>query len=115
MLGLSTPNFRKEVRHMNKTKGCRCGGVVVLVTLFASVIVGTLAVPSFAAQDDFPKKEITMICSMAAGGGRDLLSRGVAKTMSKYLKVPVVVTNIAGAGGVLELTNSIIRRLTAIP
>ena len=84
----------------------RWGGVrrFVLASLTIGLVGGTLCVPSFAAQEDFPRKEITMICSMAAGGGRDLLSRGVAKTMSKYLKVPVVVTNIAGAGGVLGAT-----------
>jgi tripartite-type tricarboxylate transporter receptor subunit TctC len=89
---------------MRKIKHWEWVRVVILITLSVSVMGGYLPGPSFAAQEDFPKKEITMICSMAAGGGRDLLSRGVAKTMSKYLKVPVVVTNVAGAGGVLGAT-----------
>ncbi len=89
---------------MRKTKHWGRVRVVILITLSVSVMGGYLSGASFAAQEDFPKKQITMICSMAAGGGRDLLSRGVAKTMSKYLKVPVVVTNIAGAGGVLGAT-----------
>jgi tripartite-type tricarboxylate transporter receptor subunit TctC len=89
---------------MRKTKGWGCVQVVILISLLVSVMGGCLPVPCFAAQEDFPKKEVTIICSMAAGGGRDLLARGVAKTMSKYLKVPVVVTNVAGAGGVLGTT-----------
>ncbi|MCL2670119.1 MAG: tripartite tricarboxylate transporter substrate binding protein [Syntrophaceae bacterium] len=87
---------------MKSVKSWKC--VVVLAALPIIVMGWVLSVPAFAAQDDFPNKEITMICSMAAGGGRDLLSRGVARVMSKYLKVPVVVTNVAGAGGVLGAT-----------
>jgi tripartite-type tricarboxylate transporter receptor subunit TctC len=54
---------------------------------------------TFAAEKDFPKKEITIICSFAPGGSRDILARGVGKVMSKYLGVPMVVVNTPGAGG----------------
>lgn len=52
-----------------------------------------------AAATDFPKKEVTIIVNFGAGGARDTLARGAAKTMSKYLGVPVIVVNMPGAGG----------------
>jgi len=54
---------------------------------------------SFAAQEDFPKKPITVIVNLAPGGSRDVSARGVANTMSKYLGVPMVIMNMPGAGG----------------
>ena len=60
---------------------------------------------SFAAQKDFPKKEITIIVNMGPGGGRDILARGVGKIMSKHLGVPVVVMNQPGAGGARGMIN----------
>lgn len=55
---------------------------------------------ALAADSDFPRKEITLIVSFGAGGQRDTLARGVANTMSKYLGVPIVVSNVPGAGGI---------------
>ena len=90
---------------MKKTEGWRCLQVIIVIVLLVVCFIGGyFPHPALAAQDDFPKKEVTIICSMAAGGGRDLLLRGVAKTMSKYLKVPVVVMNVPGAGAVLGAT-----------
>jgi len=89
---------------MKKTESCGSVKMVIVLSLSSCILGGLLFGTSFAAQEDFPKKEITFVCSMAAGGGRDLLSRGVAKTMSKYLNVPVVVMNVPGAGGVLGTT-----------
>ena len=87
-----------DMRKMKRSRFAK----MILVSLY---VLGTLVCgTSFAAQEDFPKKEITIICNMAAGGGRDLLSRGIGKTMSKYLKVPVVVMNVTGANGVLGIT-----------
>jgi tripartite-type tricarboxylate transporter receptor subunit TctC len=63
--------------------------------LFSHAIAGW----TFAAEKDFPRKEITIICSFAPGGSRDILARGVGKVMSKYLGVPMVVVNTPGAGG----------------
>ncbi|MBP1730546.1 MAG: tripartite tricarboxylate transporter substrate binding protein [Deltaproteobacteria bacterium] len=68
----------------------------VTACLLGSALVGRVG----AAESDFPKKEITIICSFAPGGSRDILARGVAKFMPKYLGgVPMVVVNTPGAGG----------------
>ena len=71
------------------------GLLVFSFWLFCSFLSGTI----FGASEDFPKKEITIIVNLGPGGGRDILARGVGKTMSKYLGVPVVVMNMVGAGG----------------
>jgi tripartite-type tricarboxylate transporter receptor subunit TctC len=60
---------------------------------------GFLCGPTSAAEGDFPKKEITIIVNYGAGGGRDILTRGLGKTMGKHLGVPMVVMNMPGAGG----------------
>jgi tripartite-type tricarboxylate transporter receptor subunit TctC len=67
--------------------------------LFSSFLAGT----TVAVEKDFPKKEITIIVNYGAGGARDILARGVGKTMSKYLGVPLVVMNMPGAGGLRGL------------
>lgn len=77
----------------------------VLLSLSSGLLVVFLCGSTFAAPADFPKKEITVIVNFAPGGARDILARGVGNTMSKYLGVPVVVMNQAGAGGARGLTN----------
>ena len=72
---------------------------VVFLSLSLSLFVSTLVDTISAAEKDFPKKEITIICSFAPGGSRDILARGVGKVMSKHLGVPMVVVNTPGAGG----------------
>jgi tripartite-type tricarboxylate transporter receptor subunit TctC len=56
-----------------------------------------LALPATA--QDFPSRPITMIAPFAAGGGNDVLARLVAQPMSDILRQPVIIENVAGAGG----------------
>ena len=51
------------------------------------------------AQLDYPTRPITLIVPYAAGGGNDVLARGVAEPMGKTLGRAVVVENHGGAGG----------------
>jgi tripartite-type tricarboxylate transporter receptor subunit TctC len=53
------------------------------------------------AQADYPARPITLIVPYAAGGGNDVLARGVAEPMGKTLGQPVVIENHGGAGGSL--------------
>lgn len=48
---------------------------------------------------DWPDRPITWIVPFPAGGPMDIVSRPVAKKMSDYLGVPIVVDNKPGAGG----------------
>jgi len=85
-----------------KIKKWKVRGMVLGVSLwfFSSFLSGTI----FGAEKDFPNKEITFIVSLGAGGARDSLARGLSKTMSKYLGVPMVVVNMPGAGGARGMT-----------
>jgi tripartite-type tricarboxylate transporter receptor subunit TctC len=59
----------------------------------------------------FPDKEITIIVNWPAGGGQDTAARLIADWASKRASVPVVVTNVTGAGG----ANGIRHAATADP
>jgi len=89
-----------------KTKSIGCSRGVILTSLLILILSSLLPAISFAAaQEDFPKKEITFIVNFAPGGSRDILARGVGKTMSRHLGVPMVVINTPGAGGARGLIN----------
>jgi tripartite-type tricarboxylate transporter receptor subunit TctC len=55
------------------------------------------------AQADFPKKAITILVNYGPGGGRDILARGVGKTLGRVLGAPVVVLNKPGGSGAVGL------------
>src|SRR5262249_29305082 len=48
---------------------------------------------------DYPTRPITLIVPYAAGGGNDVLARGIAEPMSKILGQRIVIENRGGAGG----------------
>jgi tripartite-type tricarboxylate transporter receptor subunit TctC len=55
---------------------------------------------------DFPKHSITMIVPFAAGGTSDVIARTVAEQMGKALGQPIVIENVAGAGGSTALARA---------
>ncbi|ARP83009.1 hypothetical protein CAL12_20780 [Bordetella genomosp. 8] len=58
-----------------------------------------------AAQGAFPDKPIRFIIPFPPGGSTDTLGRMVARGMSDKLGQPVIVENLAGAGGALGVQN----------
>lgn len=56
-----------------------------------------LATPALAQA--YPTKPITMIVSYAAGGPSDVIARLLGEQMSKTLGQPILIENVAGAGG----------------
>jgi tripartite-type tricarboxylate transporter receptor subunit TctC len=60
----------------------------------------------YAAEKEFPTRGVSILVGFQAGGGRDIIARGLSKTMSKYLGVPVVVLNEPGAGGARALIHA---------
>lgn len=75
----------------------RRGALARLSTLvFAST---SLLLPSLAAAQDYPKRPITAVVPVAAGGAFDALARAWADQVSKSIGVPVVVDNKTGANG----------------
>jgi tripartite-type tricarboxylate transporter receptor subunit TctC len=67
----------------------------------------TLVMFAAAAQaQDYPKRPVTMIVPFAAGGSSDVIARTVAEQMAAALGQPVVIENVAGAGGSTALARA---------
>jgi len=71
----------------------------VIRTLFIALLVALL--PGLAPAQTFPSRQITIIVGVAPGGTLDALARQIAQGISPILKQPVVVENLAGAGGLV--------------
>ena len=66
----------------------------------ATVAFGSLlALSTASAQEDFPKRPINLIAPFNAGGGTDLLLRGLAPHFSEAIGGDVFVSNMAGGSG----------------
>ncbi len=64
----------------------------------------TAALNPAAAQSEFPSRPVRLIVTFAGGSAADSVGRAVAEELTKQLGVPVVVENIAGAGGTIGTT-----------
>lgn len=81
------------------------GGVLVLGSLDSDI-------PSGFAQEAYPAGKITWIVGLAAGGGTDIMVRGVAPFMEKHLKaispnpdkIGVMVKNLPGGAGMRAMS-----------
>lgn len=75
-----------------KTKQRR---IAIAVGIAAAI---TVAFPVMA-QDNYPSKPIRLVLGFAAGGGTDVITRGIASKMGNILGQQVIVDNRAGANG----------------
>lgn len=64
-------------------------------------VMALLAAPPASAQSDYPNHAVTMVVPFAAGGATDVIARIVADGMSRSLGKPIIVENVAGAGGTI--------------
>jgi tripartite-type tricarboxylate transporter receptor subunit TctC len=78
---------------------------VKLLTTTLLAAVAALSVTA-AHAEDYPKHPITMIVPFAAGGTSDVIARAVAEEMGQSLGQPVVIENVAGAGGSTALARA---------
>ena len=69
-----------------------------IATVLAALILTSPAAAQESA-DAWPSRPMTLVVPFAAGGGNDVLARIVAQPLSEILKQPVVIENVAGAGG----------------
>src|SRR5258708_13524707 len=60
--------------------------------------LGFAAAPA-AAQDDYPRRPITLIVPFAAGGPTDVISRIASDHMSRTLGQLIIIENVVVAGG----------------
>lgn len=62
-----------------------------------------LAAQAMAQSPAFPARPITLVVPFPAGGPSDALARGFARQMGDQLGQPMVIENLAGAGGTIGL------------
>lgn len=67
----------------------------------AAGLFGFAMASTVRAEDSFPSKPIKIVVPYPAGGVGDQLARAVQKPMQDFLKQPVIVENLIGAGGVI--------------
>lgn len=75
----------------------RTAHAFIALTAIFSIALGSTA----WAQTDYPNKPIKLIVPFPAGGTSDVMGRMMAEELSKALKQPVIVENLAGAGGII--------------
>jgi tripartite-type tricarboxylate transporter receptor subunit TctC len=71
----------------------------VIRILFIALCAALL--PGLSSAQSFPSRQITIIVGVAPGGTLDALARQIAQGIAPILKQPVVVENLAGAGGLV--------------
>lgn len=62
-----------------------------------------LALGAASATQAYPSRPITMIVPFVAGGQTDVITRIVADHMRATLGAPIIIENVAGAGGTVGL------------
>jgi tripartite-type tricarboxylate transporter receptor subunit TctC len=67
--------------------------------LFCILFLTLSAFPAVA--QDFPPSQVRIVVPFTAGGGTDVIARLVAQQLSDMWKVPVIIDNRVGAGGVI--------------
>jgi len=76
----------------------------IVLRLLAAIAASSFVAAAYA--QDYPKHPITMIVPFAAGGTSDVIARAVAEEMGKSLGQPIVIENVAGAGGSTALARA---------
>jgi tripartite-type tricarboxylate transporter receptor subunit TctC len=71
----------------------------VLLAQAATLLIATAGLAQ--AQSDYPNKPVKIIVPFPPGGTSDVMARMVADELTKILKQPFIVDNIAGAGGIV--------------
>lgn len=69
--------------------------------LVAGTSLAAVALPLFAAAQDFPTKPIRLVVPFPAGGPSDATARSIADGLGKLLGQPVVVENKPSAGAII--------------
>jgi tripartite-type tricarboxylate transporter receptor subunit TctC len=85
----------KRVRHSVVAFGITAAAIMSVIA--ADLCVG----PARAQAEDWPTRPLTLVVPFSAGGSSDTIGRIIADGISSNLRQPVVVENVAGAGGMV--------------
>jgi tripartite-type tricarboxylate transporter receptor subunit TctC len=72
---------------------------LVSIAQAATLLIATTGLAK--AQSDYPTKPVKIIVPFPPGGTSDVMGRMIADELTKILKQPFIVENIAGAGGIV--------------
>jgi tripartite-type tricarboxylate transporter receptor subunit TctC len=72
-----------------------------LLTTACAILAATCAAAPLQAQPTYPAKPVTMVVPFGAGSATDGVARLIGQKMSDKLGQPVVMENVAGAGGTI--------------
>src|ERR1044071_3196800 len=73
----------------------------IMNRLFFGVLAVFLGASVPAAAQDWPRRPITIVLPLAAGGGSDGLVRVVTPRLGEILGQQVIIENVGGAGGMI--------------
>src|SRR5712691_3576968 len=94
-LEMSNTSSNRQVRNMRRSFWNRRLRPLALAAAF---VAGNAAA---AVAQSYPQQTIKIIMPFAAGGGADVVGRAVAEQLTELLGQPVVIENVAGAGGTI--------------
>jgi tripartite-type tricarboxylate transporter receptor subunit TctC len=94
-LEMSSTSSNRQVRTMKRSLWNRR---LRPLALAAAVVAGSAAA---AVAQGYPQQTIKIIMPFPAGGGADVVGRAVAEQLTELLGQPVVIENVAGAGGTI--------------
>jgi len=72
-----------------------------ILSVMAIIAILMLTITPVSMSAEYPAKPITLISPMAPGGMHDVIGRSFASVAEKTFGKPVVVTNVAGAAGLI--------------
>jgi len=79
----------------------------IALKALAVAALAAASMTSVWAQADYPNKPIKLIVAFPPGGTSDVMGRLMAEEVGKVLKQPIVVENIAGAGGIVGMERAL--------
>jgi len=97
----------KRVRHSVVAFG-------TTAAIISVIAAGVCARAPRAQAEDWPTRPLTLVVPFSAGGSSDTIGRTIADGISSNLRQPVVVENVAGAGGIVGGSRVAKPHLTAI-
>ena len=80
---------------------------VVRRLIGAAVLGAALTLAGGAQAQNFPSQTINMVIPFAPGGPTDVVGRMLAEAMGRDLGHPVIVQNVAGAGGTIGVQRAV--------
>src|SRR5688572_9369445 len=73
----------------------------LMASLAATAVCSFVGGAAWSADAAYPSKTVRIVVAFAAGGSTDLLARNIAQGLNEAWKLPVLVDNRAGGGGIV--------------